>query len=149
MRRSKKTARAATSEWGSFPTATLKSTKSYTSRGTFSAPMTINRSSRGMRESTSSIGRPYIVRWTFGPCHSRKVCRQGTPVSIRNEPPNRRTTLRTVRSSAGSRVETRTPSAPKTRAVKATWVVTRLSRAGRCPSRSTVINGQSSNRMIR
>src|SRR2546428_324725 len=89
----------------------------------------------------SSIGSPYIVRWTFGPFQFRNRPRQATPVSIRNEPPNRRTTFRTVRSSAGSRVEMRTASAPNTRAVKATWVVTRLSRAGRCPNRRTLITG--------
>src|SRR5205823_3196360 len=68
---------------------------------------------------------------------------------IRKVPPKRRTTPRIDRSRPGSRVDTSTASAPNARAVRATWVVTRLSRAGRWPSRRTVITAQSSNRMIR
>src|SRR5207249_385089 len=40
-------------------------------------------------------------------------------------------------------------TAPNARAVSATWVVTRLSRAGRWPTRRTVITAQSSKRMMR
>src|SRR5207249_10166777 len=74
------TARAATSEWGWWPIATFQSTRSNISRGTFSAPTTIRRSSVRTRGATFSTGSPYIVRWTFDPDHPPTTRRHGTPV---------------------------------------------------------------------
>src|SRR2546428_971101 len=138
--RSRNTASAATSEWGWFPTATLNVARSKTARGTFSAPTTRRRFAlRGIRGRTSSRGSPYIVRCTIGPSHPRRVSRHGTPVRTSKGPPNLAVTERSPRSNPLSLVETRTASAPNARAVRATWVVTRLSRAGRWPSRRTAI----------
>lgn len=83
MNLSRNIASAAISEWGWFPTETLKSALWYTSAGTFSAPTTIMMSSsRGIRGSASSTLWPYMVRWTTLPPKSLTASFQVTPVRM-------------------------------------------------------------------
>lgn len=131
---SRNMARAAISEWGWFPTDTLKSARWYTSAGTFSAPTTISRSSsRGISGRASSTLRPYMVRWTTLPWKPRTLLLHDTPVSMVKSPPNLSTTLLTFSSSTGSSVSTNIPLAPRALELSATWVVTLLSLSGRWP----------------
>src|SRR5712692_2572072 len=84
----------------------------------------------------------FAVRWTIRPpdCrHSRTTRLQSAPLSTENCPPNRLATSATEDSTCVSFLfAIITPEAPRARAVRQTWVVTRESRKTLCPMRSTM-----------
>src|SRR5207237_8991593 len=73
----------------------------------------------------------YAVRWTIRPpmaLQSRTACFHGFPLSTSKGPPNLFVTSRIVDSTTLSSWSAMiTPSAPRARAVRQTWVVTRES----------------------
>src|SRR5579871_64894 len=89
----------------------------------------------------SASGSPYIVRWTTRPSKFRITDLQSSVPSTRNGPPQLSATSATRRARSGSGGWRNIRSAPNARAARATWVVSRGSRPGRCPTRRTETAG--------
>ena len=138
-------ANAATSLMGWLVTDMFQSASLKISPGIFSDPTTTRMSPMASWTSGSVFGRgsPYAVKWTIRPpaaLQSLIACFHGFPLWISKGPPNLSVTSRIVDSTTlSSWSAIMTPSAPRARAVRQTWVVTLESLKTRWPIRRMTI----------